>query len=191
MAQSTLIPLAVLYTDGCDRVEGATRFQKLVFLTQQETAVPEQYPYHADNYGPFSPQLHGDLTELAQDGVLEQTTETNAAGNQRYVYSITPAGIRTVRRALNRTEELRQLFDSVQQIKRAYNDEPLHHLLKYVYRNYESYATASELDLDRLFDPDAESQFLDPDEDPADQFSGPPPGEWKDRNSSAEDIFGV
>ncbi|MFB6177752.1 MAG: PadR family transcriptional regulator [Halobaculum sp.] len=190
MPESTLIPLTVLYTDGRSRVEGATRFQKLVFLTQAETRVPEQYPYHADKYGPFSPHLQEDLQELAADGLLGRTSETNAVGNERYVYSITPDGIRTVRRTVEATDGLEQLLDSVQQIKREYNDEPLQHLLKYVYRNYESYTTASELDLDRLFDPDTESQFLDP-EDPADQFSGPPPGEWKERNSSAEDIFSV
>jgi uncharacterized protein YwgA len=191
MPQSTLLPLAVLYTDGSQRVEGATRFQKLVFLLQEQTNVPETYSYHADNFGPFSPQLHNDLRELTSEGVIEKNTVTNEVGNEKYVYSITPGGIRTVQRAVDRNDGLRRVFDAVQEIKREYNDQPLQHLLKYVYQKYPSYTTETELDLDRLFDPDVRSQFLDPDESPDEQFAGAPPGKWKELNSSAEDLFSV
>ena len=190
MATSVLVPLALLYTDGRDSVEGATRFQKLVFLTQEETDVPSQYDYHADRFGPFSPSLHDDLDELQERDLLEVEAVTNEAGHERHVFAITPDGIATVKRQLNRHAGLRQLFDAVQLIKREHNDTPLDALLRYVYRAYPAYTTETELNLDRLFDPAARSEHLDP-EDPSEQFVGTAPGEWKERNSSAEDLFEV
>ena len=121
MATSVLVLLALLYTDGRDSVEGATRFQKLVFLTQEETDVPPQYDYHADRFGPSLPSVHASLDELQRRGLLERETV---------------------------------------------------------------------LDLDRLFDHAARSEHLEP-EDPSEQFVGTAPGEWKQRNSSAKDLFEV
>lgn len=190
MATSVLTPLAFLYTDGRDSVEGATRFQKLVFITQEETDVPSQYDYHADRFGPFSPSLHDDLDELERRGYLERETVTNAAGHERHVFAITPDGITAVRRLLERQDGLRRFFDAVQSVKCEHNNTPLDALLRYVYRTYPAYTTETELDLDRLFDPAARSEHLQP-EDPTEQFVGTAPGEWKKRNSSAEDLFEV
>lgn len=189
MPRSTLVPLTLLYTRNRTSVDGATRFQKLVFLAQQETDLPETYGYHADKFGPFSPQLHSDLEELDRRGLLERRTRTNEAGNAKYVYSITPKGIQLVGRLLDRNQRIAGVFDTIQSVKKQYNDEPLQELLRYVYRKYPSYATETELDTDRLFDPDARSQFLESDSET--EFAGTEPGEWKEVNSSAEDIFSI
>ncbi|WP_210424029.1 hypothetical protein [Halorussus ruber] len=90
---------------------------------------------------------------------------------------------------MDRRDGISKVFEKLQDVKKQYNDEPLQELLRYVYRRYPSYATETELDTDRLFDPDTHSQFLDPDSD--DQYVGTAPGEWKEVNSSAEDIFSI
>jgi uncharacterized protein YwgA len=189
MAESTILPLTLLYTRHRSSVDGATRFQKLVFLAQQETDLPDKYSYQADKFGPFSPQLHSDLEELAARGLLERNEHANEVGDTKYVYSITPDGIELVKTVLNRNGSISKVFDTLQNIKKRYNDEPLQDLLRYVYRSYPTYATKSELDTDRLFDPDTRSQFLESDSDA--EFVGTAPGEWKEVNSSAEDIFSV
>jgi uncharacterized protein YwgA len=189
MAHSTILPLALLYTQGRDSVDGATRFQKLIFIAQQEGSVPERYSYHADKFGPFSPQLHADLNELAGRGLLEKNERRNEVGNTKYVYSITPEGIQKVRKVLQKGGAMSTLFEELQDIKHRYNEYPLQDLLRYVYKQYPDYATESELDTSRLFDPDTRSQFLEPDSEK--EFIGTEPGEWKDVNSSAEDIFSI
>lgn len=189
MAKSTLIPLALLYTRNRGSVEGATRFQKLIFLSQQETGVPEKYSYHADKYGPFSIQLHTDLQELENHELIEQYEYTNKVGNSKYIYTITTDGISLVQDVLKSSYDISKIFDEIQRIKQNYNNKPLQELLRYVYQKYPTYATKSELDTDRLFDPDIRSQFLEPDENG--QFVGTAPGEWKEVNSSANDLFPV
>lgn len=189
MANSTIIPLAVLYTQGRSSIDGATRFQKLVFLAQQEGEVPDRYSYHADKFGPFSPQLHADLDELADRGLLQRTEQTNEVGNTKHIYTITPEGIQLIKKVLKKGEAMSTIFSSIQDIKAQYNKDPLQDLLQYVYQKYPAYATESELDTSRLFDPDARSQFLEP--NAQEEFIGADPGEWKEINSSAEDVFSI
>jgi uncharacterized protein YwgA len=188
MAKSTLIPLALLYTQNRTGVEGATRFQKLIFLAQKETDIPDKYNYHADKFGPFSIQLHTDLQELTNWGVIERSERTNEVGNSKYVYAITTDGMSLVQNALESGDHISKVFEDIQRIKQHYNDEPLQELLRYVYQKYPTYATKTDLDTDRLFDPDARSQFLEPD---GADFVGTAPGEWKEVNSSAQDLFSV
>jgi uncharacterized protein YwgA len=53
MTNQSLLPLALLYADGQRKIEGITRFQKLVFLAQEETDIEEKFEFTPDNYGPF------------------------------------------------------------------------------------------------------------------------------------------
>lgn len=189
MTNSTIIPLAVLYTQGGSSVDGATRFQKLVFLAQQEGGIPDRYNYHADKFGPFSPQLHADLNELAGRELLQRNERTNEVGNTKYIYSITSEGIQLVQKVLEKDERMSTLFDRIQETKKRYNEDSLPDLLRFVYQKYPSYATESELVTSRLFDPDTRSQLLEPESQ--EEFIGTDPGEWKEVNSSAENIFSI
>lgn len=183
-----LIPLAFLYTKNRDSIEGATRFQKLVFLAQEEGELPEKYSYHADKFGPFSPELHEDLTHLQEKGLIERNTVTNEVGNPKHVYSLTVDGIKMIQSLLSKGKYER-LFDAIQDIKTVYNDDPLDQLLRYVYKKYPEYTVETELDQDRLFDPDTKSQFLEPSSET--DFVGTEPGDWKELNPSAEAFFSV
>jgi len=183
MSSQSDLPLVFLYTDGRTAIEGATRFQKLVFLTQQETDLPSKYSYHADKFGPFSPELADDLEALRHKGYMDRDVETNAVGNEKYIYSLTPDGQNRASRLLIDANEW--VFECIEGVKAEYNELPLQQLLKIVYRNYDDYATGTELDLDRLFDPDSQSQLLEEDR----EFLGGGPGAFKEKNPSAEEFF--
>lgn len=154
-----LIPAILLYTKGRERVDGATRFQKLVFLAQKESDIPDLYEFEAGKYGPFSRELASHLEELRARGILEMNSRTNKVGDEKYVYSLTTEGIRAVQNLIQ-SPDAKDVFDSIQEIKSEYNDRKLPHLLQNVYNKYPEYTTATELDLDSLFDPDARSEFL-------------------------------
>jgi uncharacterized protein YwgA len=189
MPESEIIPLAFLYTQGSQSIDGATRFQKLVFLAQQENNIPEKYTHHADKFGPFSPQFNSDLQELTEQGLIERHKVTNEVGNTKYIYSITPSGIQKAKSLLGQYDRISILFDRIEAIKNQFNSEPLPELLRYVYRKYPTYTTETELNTDQLFDPDTRSQFLEPSS--GNEFAGTAPGEWREINSSAEDIFTI
>jgi uncharacterized protein YwgA len=186
MSDPQKLPLVFLLTEDRDAIDGATRFQKLVFLAQEEGGLPNHYSFHADNFGPYSPGLHSDLEALAEQGYIDKNTVRNEVGNEKYVYSLNLKGIREAK-SLLKIDQNKPLFDAVAEIKKKYNNKPLQRLLKYVYRSYEEYRTETELDLDRLFDPDARSQFLKKDR----EFKGTKPGEWKEVNPTAEEFFSV
>jgi len=183
MSSQSNLPLVFLYTEGRDAIKGATRFQKLVFLAQEETDLGDIYTYHADKYGPFSPGLADDLEVLRRDGFIERDIVTNNVGNEKHVYSITPAGVRQVKDLL--TEDNRSVFNMVADIKDEYNDTPLNRLLRIVYSKYESYTIATEFDLDRLFDPDTRSELLNEEQ----EFLGEGPDAFEELNPSAEEFF--
>lgn len=147
MASADLLPLAFLYTDNQRAIEGVTRFQKLVFLAQQETSLEGGYEYEPDQYGPFSSELYSALEELERKGLIKQATETTRSGNEKYVYSLTKKGQLVVQKILNdeKYEDASEVFDYAQEIKRKHNEEPLDRLLRYVYNEYSSYTENSTI----------------------------------------------
>lgn len=157
MRPQSKLPLVFLYTDQRSAVKGATRFQKLVFLTQEETNLKEYYEYRPDRNGPFSPQLRSDLEILREQGYVDRNVKTNMYGHARIDYSLTPEGVREAKSLLN--EANKSVFDLIQDIKRKYNDRPISDLLQYVYNKYEGYTTATDLNTEALFDPDALSEY--------------------------------
>lgn len=155
----TLVPVIFLYSEGRAAIEGATRFQKLVFIAQEEGNMPEAYDdYRPDRYGPFSPNLHSDILALIEGGYIERDTELNAAGKPKFIYSLTTEGIQVAQAILEKYESL---FSVAQWTKEQHNQQPLQQFLQYVYNKYPGYTTATELDLDRLYDPDADTQLVD------------------------------
>lgn len=182
----TAIPLAYLYTRNRSAIEGATRFQKLVFLGQEESELPREYEYEADRFGPFSSGLHSDIYRLADEGYVQRREELNGVGNTVHVFRLTRKGMQAAKDFAER-DRTGRIFDSAEEIKRRWGDERLDRLIRYVYNKYEDYTTETELDMDRLFNPDSKSQFLEPDDE--DMYLGPGPGEWKELNPTAEELF--
>ena len=166
MTQTKLLPIALLYTKSRESIDGSTRFQKLVFLLQKETEAPESFEYQSAQYGPFSVSLARGLETLESNGYIKRTVETNAVGNERDIYRITTEGIQLAQ-AMVKKDQYQPLFDYSEEIKSRYNSRSLDELLQYVYRKYPDFAEDTELDTGRLFDPEAKSEFLEPDVDEA------------------------
>ncbi|WP_338739488.1 hypothetical protein [Haloplanus salilacus] len=157
MDSNTLVPLIFLYTNNRASIDGATRFQKLVFLAQEEDDIPDAYDdFRPDRFGPFSKSLHHDLEVFRQKGYIERNVVTNEYGQEKHIYSLSERGIRITKELI---DDYKPFFDVAESIKGRYNSQPLPDLLKYVYRKYEGYRTATEIDTASLFDPDAKSEF--------------------------------
>lgn len=160
MSDSKLFPLALLHIGG-DSIDGATRFQKLVFLAQRETNLDEIFPFQADKYGPFSPKLAQTLEVLEDQGLIEKNIETTRAGHERHEYRLTNRGL-GVARLMTDEDEYESLFEQGKKIKKRYNQKSLDTLLKYVYRKYPDMTDESELNLDELFSEDSSSAPIAP-----------------------------
>jgi uncharacterized protein YwgA len=148
MAQSTVLPLALLYVDGSREIDGATRFQKLIFIAQQETPLGQPFDYREDKYGPFSPELYATLDELERRNLIEKNVRTNRSGNEKYTYHLTPQGRRAVQDLREKIDEdtFNRILQEAQKVKTQYNEMPLDRLLRYVYSKYPEYTSESELD---------------------------------------------
>lgn len=149
MTDSGLLPIVLLYIGG-DSIDGATRFQKLVFLAQKETDLPEIYEYQADKYGPFSPDLSKALDKLEERGYIKKRVEETRAGHEKYNYSLTREGVHLAKKMVNR-DKYEDLFEKGEKIKKEHNDKPIDTLLKYVYKKYPKMAENTELDKNALF----------------------------------------
>lgn len=165
------------------------RFQKIVFLGQEESELPREYEYEPDSFGPFSAQLQSDIYWLIDRGYVEKEETVNGVGNTVHLFRLTRKGIRAAKNFAQR-DQTGRIFGSAEGIKREWGDERIDRLIRYVYNSYDKYTTESELDLDRLFDPGAESQFLEYGKSD-DDYLGPGPGQWKEVNPSAKELFSI
>lgn len=145
-----LLPLALMYADDQEPVEGRTRLQKMVFLLQKElekrgksevTGVEYQFiPY---DYGPFSKELYDDLDTMIDQELVEDTEETLSSGKVKYVYEIKDAGEEQVVSQSEERQEATEILELAREIKKEYNNELLSDLIEYVYSEYPDYAKRS------------------------------------------------
>lgn len=147
MASPELVPLAFLHA-GSGSIEGSTRFQKLVFLAQQETDMDDLFEYEGDRFGPFSVELAKTLNSLENRDLVEKGTETNRSGDEMHRYRITDRGRLVMNRILTDDDypDISNLMNQIETIKREYDSMSLDELLRYVYRKYPQYTTESELE---------------------------------------------
>jgi len=140
-----LLPLALLYADDRREIRGATKFQKLAFLAQEEYGVEELHEFEPHKYGPFSKSLTGAIKALEQKGLVKKREKQVSGGNQMVVYSLTSEGERVVRTLLNdRDEDVESTLEPVHELKRDKGGLSLDKLLRYVYKNYPEMTTESE-----------------------------------------------
>lgn len=157
MNHKTKLPLVFLYTDNTTSIEGATRFQKLIFLAQEETNLKETYEYRPDRFGPYSPQLRSDLEAFDDAGYIQRDIHTNKYGSPRITYSLTTKGIQEAQQLLQAGND--SVFEIIQKVKKEHNDRPISELLQYVYHKYEEFVNTTDVETKTLFDPDARSEF--------------------------------
>ena len=147
-----------------DRINGITRLEKLLYLTERETAVSEnvaseQLDFVAYDYGPFSKDVYEAVEILEQSDLLreERTVDgrtidsmedldvTGAVEGDEYVerqFVLTPQG-KMVAGLLARHHP--GVVQELARIKDAYASRPLSALIRYVYRTYPESAVNSKI----------------------------------------------
>lgn len=157
------LPIVYLHVGGGQSIDGAIRFQKLVFLGQHESKVPEHYRFVPYKYGPYSYRLRQEIESCIDAGYITKRHTDNEAGNYRVDYSITQKGIQYAQE-LQKVDGMDRIFRNIHEIKKKYNGWNISRLLKYVYRKYPDYTDESTLDIERLFTESTTSQFLEQDD---------------------------
>jgi len=148
MRNPKLLPLALLYANDAEAVEGITRMQKLVFLAQENSNQLDEYNFRPDSYGPFSVGLYDDLDQMVEEGYIQCDKTSTSNGNRKDVYSLTPKGREYLEEVLYDYGLIDQVpLEELTQLKSEINDMPLLKLLKGLYSEYPEMAENSELNL--------------------------------------------
>lgn len=147
-----LLPLTLLHESEAGEIDGITRFQKLVFLAQEEGDIGEEYEFEPKGYGPFSKLLYDDIDQLVKEGFIEERREPTGrrADNDKQVYRLTEDGRQAVEHAAGDGDELDmpdELETSVRETLEEYEQVDLYELLKYVYSEYPEMAKNSKLNI--------------------------------------------
>lgn len=145
-----LLPLALMYAENQQPIEGRTRLQKMVFLLQKELenrgktgVVGEQYDFVPYDYGPFSKDLYADLDDMLDDHFVNDEEKLLQSGNVKYIYEIQDQGEDLVESQSEQWDEVEEIIQVAREIKDEYNDLLLSNLIEYVYSEYPGYAEKS------------------------------------------------
>jgi len=145
-----LLPLALMYANDGEPIEGRTRLQKMVFLMQQELekhdqsgVVGTEYDFIPYDYGPFSKELYDDLDAMVDQEFVDDTEEPLSSGKVKYIYEIEDDGEELVDSEAETWEDVDAIIQLAQEIKREYNDMLLSELIEYVYAEFPEYAEKS------------------------------------------------
>jgi len=124
----------LVIVDLSGQVDGITRLQKLAFLTKD---------WRPSKYGPFSPSLGDDVSDLIKNSLLKEETVQSAAGYALQRFEVTPAG-KTQAKSLEESHS--KLAEMIKKsITGKYAKAPLMSLLHDVYYMFPQYSTESEI----------------------------------------------
>jgi len=144
-----ILPLALMYAEEGETIEGRTRLQKMVFLLQKELDELDtnpidssEYDFIPYDYGPFSKKLYDDLDYLSDEELVNDFEEEMNDGKVKYNYKLTSEGEEFVERQLA-SSEADLIEELAEKMKTNYNDTPLSTLIDYVYSEYPEYAENS------------------------------------------------
>lgn len=145
-----LLPMALMYANDGEPIEGRTRLQKMVFLMQKQLkqrdqlgAVGLEYNFIPYDYGPFSKELYDDLDAMIEQEFVDDTEEPLRSGKVKYIYEIEDDGEELVDSECESREDVDTIIQIAREIKKHYNDMLLSELIEYVYTEYPEYAERS------------------------------------------------
>ena len=157
MLRRQLLPLALMYAQNEEQIEGRTRLQKMIFLLQKKfeeedggLPISDKYSFTPYDYGPFSQPLYADLDELrredsdAEKFVVERS-DTFDQGKVKYQYELTPTGISFVEDELADDAKFQEILRKAEEIKEEFNHLSLSQVIERVYSEYPEYAENSVL----------------------------------------------
>ena len=140
MKKSDLI-LLLLNGDNRYPINGITRFEKLVFLTQKEVldksdSVKVKFDFGPDRFGPLSMEIYDELDFLKSVGMIKE--------GEKKKYEITDKGVQFLeKKTFERVSE--DMRKRISNIKETHDKEELNDLLKYVYTEYPEFTVKSEI----------------------------------------------
>lgn len=135
------LPLLLLYGDRQRPIDGNTRFEKLLFLAQEEILKKKElmsssaFDFEPDRFGPLSVELYDQLSYLKMSGMI--------LGDDENRYSLTTRGKLFVERVVLPRNS--QVANAIDQLKKKYGSMDLTVLLKYVYNSYPEFTVKSEI----------------------------------------------
>lgn len=133
-------------------IRGITKLQKLLFLVEKETEFFEKYgeeirfEFTAHRMGPFSKHVYEEIRFLQQLKAIESEpmeAKPNLEGLTNKVFHITPKGEKIAAELSNQLES--KYNDELRVLVEKYNPMDLRDLLQYVYEEYPTFATESEI----------------------------------------------
>jgi len=138
MFEELLIPL--LLSEVLGALKGKTRYQKLVYLVQEEAAarnVPaSSFKYDLYYYGPFSSELSTVLENLKNNDLLEEEIEMTPNGYSRYVYSLTDKGRKLLEDSKEKRILSKKLETIIREVAAKYGEIQLSDLVEEAYSRY-------------------------------------------------------
>ncbi len=87
MVRITNTQLLILTANYLQKIEGRKRFQKTIFLLQEQSEIEFSYRFTAYLYGPYSAQLQNDIDVLTRANYLKASKI-----GYLFFYEITPLG---------------------------------------------------------------------------------------------------
>jgi DNA-binding PadR family transcriptional regulator len=134
-------------------IHGVTKLQKLLFLIEEETEFFEEYKddlafeFTAHKMGPFSKHVYEEIRFLQQLNAIEtEPMEDKTEGEDdltNKIFRITPKGEKIAVELANQLEPEHK--QELAELTEKYNDMELRELLRYVYTEYPSFTTESEI----------------------------------------------
>ncbi len=146
------LPLLVLYLDNQSPIEGRTKFQKIMFIIEQEVKGIDKYfsqkhSWDAYHFGPFSDSLLEDLELLNLWGLIrikEKYFEEEDISSEYVVYEITEKGKRIVKgKILPKLPT--KVIKKITEIKQKYIKMPVMEIISDVYKRYPVFAEKSKI----------------------------------------------
>lgn len=111
------------------KIEGRTRFQKMIFLGQEELGLPQLFDFSIHYYGPYSVELTRAIERLLSQGYIVEDVE-EIGDYIRYTYRLSERGKAEAER------ERAEISDESIQILKTLSEAPLSAILAYVYSKY-------------------------------------------------------
>ena len=128
-------------------IYGRTRLMKACFLVDRKLKenfdIKTDFEFFAHKYGPFDKHVYTALEDLEAAGKVEIVPDEELSTNDGDKHKLTPKGKQKAAESYAHLPKRQQ--DLVEWVKYKQSQRPLGALINYVYSNYPSYTTESEI----------------------------------------------
>jgi uncharacterized protein YwgA len=129
-----------MLTDTLKKVNGRTRFQKLMFLIQKKTETDKteglDFKFEIYLYGPFSRELSSAIDDLVNKRYLEEGKTETGLGYTRYEYKLTEKGRHLLAYAKGKKLVSTSIQHAINEIAKDYGETALPELVEKAYEEF-------------------------------------------------------